>query len=147
MFCMNLKSLSFDYFSVVIARSGFCYNYTQASDLVRCVCKSIIGSMVESGDVRILQLTNVRLVRFSPYHSGNSSYRYLIDPSHEFSMALGQKALRVPIFVKITELRAEYYMLEMMFGFDSTTYRSSEGNQDVVRGTYCPMGKIPNLRT
>lgn len=103
--------------------------------------------MVEFGDVRMLQLTNVRLVRFSPYHRGNSTYRYLIDPSHEFSMVMGQKALRVPIFIKITELRAEYYMLEMMFGFDSTTYRSSEGNQDVVLGTYCPMGKIPNLRT
>lgn len=62
-------------------------------------------------------------------------------------MILDQKALRVPIFIKITELYAEYYMLQMMFGFDSTTYRSYEGSQDVVRGEYCPMGKIPNLRT
>lgn len=32
-------------------------------------------------------------------------------------------------------------------GFDCTTYRSSEEGQDVVHGTYSPMGKIPNLRT
>lgn len=81
-FKLHLNCLFFDYFSVVIVRSGYCFNHTQASDLVRCVCKSIIGSMVEFGDVRVLQLTNVRLVRFSPYHRGNCTYRYLIDPSH-----------------------------------------------------------------
>lgn len=137
----------FHYLTVVFARSGYCYNFTQASDLVRCVCKSIIGSMVEYSGIRVLQLCNIRLVRFSPYLKGNSSFQYLIDPSYQFAQSLSQRALRAPVVTRITDLHAEYYMLEIMMGFDCTTYRSSEEGQDVVHGTYSPMGKIPNLRT
>lgn len=143
----NVFNVSFFLFLVVFARSGYCYNFTQASDLVRCVCKAIIGSMVEYSGVRVLQLFNVRLVKFSPYLSGNSSFKYLVDPSYQFAQSVSQRALRAPLVIKITDLHAEYYMLDIMMGFDCTTYRSSEERQDVVRGTYFPMGKIPNLRT
>lgn len=106
-----------------------------------------VRRLLDQWGIRVLQLCNVRLVRFSPYLKGCSSFQYLIDPSYQFAQSLGQRALRAPIVIKITDLHAEYYMLEIMMGFDCTIYRSSEEGQDVVRGTYSPMGKIPNLRT
>lgn len=129
---------------VVLARAQFCHNYVLTGELVRCKCKAVLGSLVVCNGIQVLQMTNVRLVRYVPNFVSGRTFRFDIDPSYEpDAQALCIDSICVPKIVKLTEDRGEYYQLDIKVDPDSTTYRSAE-QADAVLLDASPPKNIPN---